>query len=150
MDDTVTGRTGSIPVTLSIPADRNYVVLVRSAAGHLGARAGLSLAELADLRLAVDEACGLLLLPDEIDATGDVLECVFRGADGALEVSVAAEARPGSKPQIGGFGWTLLSALVDELDWTDEGGRVRIGMLMRPRGAVRSGGSERFGERGSE
>ena len=125
---------GSVPVTLRIPADRDYVVLVRSAAGHLGARAGFSMAEMQDWRLAVDEACGLLLLPDEVDATGEELECVFRlGADG-VAVTVAAEARPGSKPQVGGFGWTLLAALVDGLRWAEEDGRVRVDIVKRAAG----------------
>jgi serine/threonine-protein kinase RsbW len=133
---------GSVPVTLRIPADRDYVVLVRSAAGHLGARAGFSMAEMQDWRLAVDEACGLLLLPDEVDATGEELECVFRlGADG-VAVTVAAEARPGSKPQVGGFGWSLLAALVDGLRWAEEDGRVRVDIVKRaagPDGAGRAG-----------
>ncbi len=125
---------GSVPVTLRIPADRDYVVLVRSAAGHLGARAGFSMAEMQDWRLAVDEACGLLLLPDEVDATGEELECVFRlGAD-AVAVTVAAEARPGSKPQVGGFGWSLLAALVDGLRWAEEDGRVRVDIVKRAAG----------------
>ncbi|GAA1973608.1 ATP-binding protein [Catenulispora subtropica] len=126
---------GAVPVTLRIPADRDFVVLVRSAAGHLGARAGFSMAEMQDWRLAVDEACGLLLLPDEVDATGEELECVFRlGRDG-VGVTVSAEARPGSKPQVGGFGWSLLAALVDSLTWAEEGGRVRVDIVKRASGA---------------
>ncbi|GAA2052580.1 hypothetical protein GCM10009839_70100 [Catenulispora yoronensis] len=129
----------AVPVTLRIPADRDFVVLVRSAAGHLGARAGFSMAEMQDWRLAVDEACGLLLLPDEVDATGEELECVFRlGADG-VAVTVSAEARPGSKPQVGGFGWSLLAALVDVLNWAEEDGRVRVDIVKRADGTRRAG-----------
>jgi serine/threonine-protein kinase RsbW len=124
----------AVPVTLRIPADRDFVVLVRSAAGHLGARAGFSMAEMQDWRLAVDEACGLLLLPDEVDATGEELECVFRlGLDG-VAVTVSAEARPGSKPQVGGFGWSLLAALVDSLNWAEEDGRVRVDIVKQASG----------------
>ena len=122
---------GSVPVTLRIPADRDFVVLVRSAAGHLGARAGFSMAEMQDWRLAVDEACGLLLLPDEVDATGEELECVFRFDPDQVAVTVSAEARPGSKPQVGGFGWSLLAALVDGLNWAEEDGRVRVDIRKR-------------------
>lgn len=126
---------GSVPVTLRIPADRDFVVLVRSAAGHLGARAGFSMAEMQDWRLAVDEACGLLLLPDEVDATGEELECVFRLEAAGVGVTVSAEARPGSKPQVGGFGWSLLAALVDGLNWAEEDGRVRVDIVKRAAGA---------------
>ena len=125
---------GRIPVTLRIPAERDYVVLVRSAAGHLGVRAGFSMAEMGDWRLAVDEACGLLLLPDEVDATGEVLDCVFRLAPAGLALTVSAEARPGSKPQVGGFGWSLLAALVDDLQWAEEEGRVRVDIVKRAAG----------------
>ncbi|NUR59840.1 MAG: hypothetical protein HOV87_14390 [Catenulispora sp.] len=131
---------GSVPVTLRIPADRDFVVLVRSAAGHLGARAGFSMAEMQDWRLAVDEACGLLLLPDEVDATGEELECVFRLGPDGVAVTVSAEARPGSKPQVGGFGWSLLAALVDGLNWAEEDGRVRVDITKR---AAQAGGGRR-------
>ena len=120
------------PVLLSIPADKDYVVLVRSAVGHLGARIGLTMEELGDLRLAVSEACALLLLPDEIDATGATLDCRFAEADGALHVAVAADAEPGAGPQLGGFGWNLLSALVDELRWSNDGGRAEVSLVKRP------------------
>ena len=129
------GADGSVPVTLRIPAERDYVVLVRSAAGHLGVRAGFSIAQMQDWRLAVDEACGLLLLPDEVDATGEELECVFRPSPAGLAVTVSAEARPGSKPQVGGFGWSLLAALVDDLRWSEQDGRVRVDILKRAESA---------------
>jgi serine/threonine-protein kinase RsbW len=120
------------PVVLTIPSDRTLVVLVRSAAGHLGSRIGLTFEELDDLRLAVDEACALLLLPDEIAATGDVLDCRFAEVDGALHITVAAEARPDAAPQVGGFGWNLLSSLVDDLDWSSDGGRAEVRIVKRP------------------
>lgn len=130
------GADGRVPVTLSIPAERDYVVLVRSAAGHLGVRAGFSMAEMGDWRLAVDEACGLLLLPDEVDATGEELDCVFRLGPAGLALTVSAEARPGSKPQVGGFGWSLLAALVDDLQWAEEEGRVRVDIVKRAAGGA--------------
>jgi serine/threonine-protein kinase RsbW len=128
------GTDGRVPVTLSIPAERDYVVLVRSAAGHLGVRAGFSMAEMGDWRLAVDEACGLLLLPDEVDAIGEELDCVFRLSPAGLSLTVSSEARPGSKPQVGGFGWSLLAALVDDLQWAEEEGRVRVDIVKRAAG----------------
>jgi serine/threonine-protein kinase RsbW len=93
---------------------------------------GLTMEELGDLRLAVDEACALLLLPDEIAATGTMLECVFTLTRDGLHVSVAAEAAPGSGPQVGGFGWNLLSSLVDDLQWSNTGGRAEVRLTKRP------------------
>src|SRR6266568_2831262 len=82
------------PVLLVIPASKDYVVLVRSAVGHLGARIGLTMEELGDLRLAVDEACALLLLPDEFGVTGAVLECLFTETGDGLDIAVSARAAP--------------------------------------------------------
>src|SRR5260370_41261963 len=62
-DLTVVGD--AVPVVISVPADKTYVALIRSATAHLGARVGFSVVEITDLRLAVDEACGLLLSPHE-------------------------------------------------------------------------------------
>jgi len=120
------------PVLLTVPAAREYVVLVRSAVGHLGARLGLTMEELGDLRLAVDEACALLLLPDEIAATGSVLECRFTESGGALWIAVAAEASPTSVPQVGGFGWNLLASLVDDLQWSNDDGRAEVRLMKQP------------------
>jgi serine/threonine-protein kinase RsbW len=61
VDLPVPGGLGCSPVVLIIPADRQYAALVRAVAGHLGARTGLTVTEISDLRLAVDEACGLLV-----------------------------------------------------------------------------------------
>jgi serine/threonine-protein kinase RsbW len=120
------------PVLLSVPADKDYVVLIRSAVGHLGARIGLTMEELGDLRLAVSEACALLLLPDELDATSATLECRFAERDGGLSVAVAADAEREATPQVGGFGWNLLEALVDELEWSNVQGRAEVRLVKRP------------------
>ncbi len=132
--DRTAGGTGpwSRPVVVQVPADRNYVVLIRSAVSHLGARLGFTMAEISDLRLAVDEACGLLLLPDGFRLRGDDLECRFEDdGDGGLHVRVSAEAEAGSGPDTEGFGWNVLDALVDRLRWSYDSGRVRIELTKR-------------------
>jgi serine/threonine-protein kinase RsbW len=131
-DEVLPPTTAAPPVVLTVPATKDYVVLVRSAVGHLGARLGLTMEELGDLRLAVDEACALLLLPDEMAATGAVLECRFTETGGALQVTVAAEASPESVPQVGGFGWNLLSSLVDDLQWSNDEGRAQVRLVKQP------------------
>jgi serine/threonine-protein kinase RsbW len=115
-------------VVLSIPADREQVVLVRSVAGHIAARLGLSVAELTDLRLAVDEACGLFLLSPGFGAAGELLECRFDEQPGSLSVTVSAPAAA-EQPDVEDIGWIMLSALVDELTWKAEHGVARLTLV---------------------
>ncbi|MBS2965070.1 ATP-binding protein [Actinocrinis puniceicyclus] len=116
-------------VVLSIPADREQVVLVRSVAGHIAARLGLSVAELTDLRLAVDEACGLFLLSPGFGSAGELLECRFEELPGALSVTVSAPAPAAAQPDVEDIGWIMLSALVDELTWKGESGVARLTLV---------------------
>jgi serine/threonine-protein kinase RsbW len=124
-------------VVLAIPADRDQVVLVRSVAGHIAARLGLSVADLADLRLAVDEACGLFLLAEHFDAAGAILECRFEELPDALRVTVSAPVPPTLEPAVDGIGWFMLDALVDELGWRSTGsvGTVTLSKRRAVRGA---------------
>ncbi|HKA68476.1 MAG TPA: ATP-binding protein [Actinomycetes bacterium] len=124
------------PVRLTVPADKTYVALVRSAASHLGARLGLTIQELTDLRLAVDEACGLLLLPGEFQTTGAELHCRFDEYPDRLAVTVSAEAEE-SAPDVDGFGWSVLSALVDELRWSYQDGWAKVELVKRATAAER-------------
>ncbi len=60
-------------VRLTIPADGAYVAVPRSVVGNLAARNDFTLDAIDDLRIAVDEACALLLP----QASDGMLECVF-------------------------------------------------------------------------
>jgi len=116
-------------VVLAIPADREQVVLVRSVAGHIAARLGMSVAELADLRLAVDEACGLFLLAPGFGTAGETVECRFEHDASSLTVLVSAAAPASLQPDVDDIGWLMLSALVDELTWKSEQGVARLTMV---------------------
>src|SRR5258708_38235403 len=104
-DLTVVGD--AVPVVISVPADKTYVALIRSATAHLGARAGFSVVEITDLRLAVDEACGLLLSPHEhggLAAGGGGLECPRTEYGAGLRVGVFTPAGSDRRPAPGGVG----------------------------------------------
>jgi serine/threonine-protein kinase RsbW len=122
---------GTGPVVLAIPADREQVVLVRSVAGHIGARLGLSVAQLTDLRLAVDEACGLFLLSPAFGGAGEVLECRFEQQAGALGITVRAPVPATLEPDVDDIGWIMLGALVDELSWQVVDGVGTVTLLVR-------------------
>ncbi len=72
------------------------------------ARLDFTLDEIEDLRIAVDEACAILL---QQAVPGSVLSCVFRLVDDSLEVTVSAPTTDGRAPERDTFAWTVLSAL---------------------------------------
>ena len=70
---------GDDVVELRLPADGAYLSVLRTATAGLAARLDFTLDEIEDLRIAVDEACALLL-PDAVpDAT---MTCLFALSDG--------------------------------------------------------------------
>ena len=131
-------KRGKAPaVTLSIPADPDFLVLVRSAVSHLGSRLGLSLPELEDLRLAADEACSLFLVPDEGYHVTGFLDCRMTFSDDSLDIRISADVDPVCPPPFRRFGWALLEALVDETAWDVHDRRAAVHLVKR------SGGGER-------
>ncbi|MEU8224839.1 anti-sigma regulatory factor [Kribbella sp. NPDC048915] len=117
---TSTGRAAE--VRLSIPADSAYIAVPRSVVGNLAARNDFTLDAIDDLRIAVDEACSLLL-PQSADG---VLECVFEIAPPHLTVRTSAVVPNGWRPDTSSFGWTVLTALVESAAAESVGGRLTI------------------------
>jgi serine/threonine-protein kinase RsbW len=119
-------------VVIQVPADADYLGVIRSAAAHVASKAGCTLPEVADLRLAVDEACNLLLrhtVPDRrADGPGG-LECRFVLDGSGLRVVLGVRAGEADRPDGDDFGWTILAALVDDIVWRVEGPVVQIEIL---------------------
>lgn len=121
-------------VLVRVPADPDYLAVIRSASAYVATRSGLTLPDVADLRLAVDEACGLLLrctVPERrSEASGDI-ECRFLLDGPALRVVISRQAQNAAPPQSDEFGWTILGALVDDIAWRVEGPIVRVEIVKR-------------------
>jgi serine/threonine-protein kinase RsbW len=119
-------------VELRLPADSAYLSVLRTAAAGLAARLDFTLDEIEDLRIAVDEACALLL-PDT--PPGEQLTCRFTlGAD-MLEIQVVAPTRTGRTPGTDTFAWTVLTALAGEVEAQATDGTVRVTLRKRRAGA---------------
>jgi serine/threonine-protein kinase RsbW len=99
-------------VEVRLPAAGAYLSVLRTATAGLAARLDFTLDEIEDLRIAVDEACAILL---QQAVPGSVLSCVFHLIDDALEVTVAAPTTDGRAPERDTFAWTVLSALAGEV-----------------------------------
>lgn len=103
------GASGADVVLLTVPADGAYLGVLRTAAAGLAARLHFALDEIEDLRIAVDEACAMLI---RIAAPAAPLRCTFALAGDELGVQVAVPAAPGATPPAtSSFAWKVLTAL---------------------------------------
>ncbi len=126
-----TGASGTIEdaVEIRLPADSAYLSVLRTATAGLAARLDFTLDEIEDLRIAVDEACAMLL-PHAI--TSAQLTCRFVLDPVTLQVTVTIPTTQGQLPERDTFSWTVLSALAGEVDTgLDEEGRVWIRLRKR-------------------
>ena len=113
-------------VELRVPADPAYVAVLRAVTASLAARDDLTLDEIDDLRIAVDEACALLL-PHARPAS--TLSASFGEAGDNLQITVTVElADDGSDtgPVLDrtSFAWTVLTALTESVTSTSTAGRL--------------------------
>jgi serine/threonine-protein kinase RsbW len=120
-------------VELRVPADPAYLTVLRTATAGLAARMDLTLDEIEDLRIAVDEACALVLTGAtdvSAPATGDAggsreqLRAEFEIGTDVLAVRVTGPAR--SLPERSSFAWAVLEALVGEIETGEEDGHSVI------------------------
>jgi serine/threonine-protein kinase RsbW len=116
-------------VLLSVPADGGYLGVLRTATAGLAARLHFALDEIEDLRIAVDEACAMLLA---IATRAAELECRFAVTDDALAVEVTVPIVAGAKlPAESSFAWKVLTALTTAASASVIDGRATIRLLTR-------------------
>jgi serine/threonine-protein kinase RsbW len=122
-------------VTIKLPAAGAYLSVLRTATAGLAARLDFTLDEIEDLRIAVDEACAMLLTQA---VPGADLECRFSLEADSMRVAVAVLTLDGQEPSRDTFAWTVLSALAGEVDSAAEvDNRVTITLLKRRSGTDR-------------
>ncbi len=111
-------------VDLRVPADPAYLAVLRTATAGLAARLDLTLDEIEDLRIAVDEACALLL--EHTSHLGEELHASFTIHTQALDVLVKGPAR--TLPERNHFAWSVLEALVGQVETgvSDHGSWIRL------------------------
>jgi len=121
-------------VHLTVPADGGYLGVLRTATAGLAARLQFALDEIEDLRIAVDEACAMLLAIATRDAE---LECRFSVTADALTVEVTVPTvRGATLPGESSFAWKVLTALTTSAAATAADGRATISLLTRRSSAL--------------
>lgn len=121
--------TGRDVVVLRLPAAGAYLSVLRTATASLASRLPFTIDDIEDLRIAVDEACAMLLTQARAGAD---LECTFELQKDAIGVEVSVLTLDGQPPSRETFAWTVLTALAGEVDSSvDSDGRVRLALLKR-------------------
>lgn len=122
-------------VTLRLPAAGAYLSVLRTTTASLASRLDVTIDEIEDLKIAVDEACAMLLAQA---VPGADLECTFELTADAISIAVTVPTLDGQEPSRDTFAWTVLTALAGEVDSSvDADSRVTVA-LRKTRDASRT------------
>jgi serine/threonine-protein kinase RsbW len=100
-------------VIVRLPAEGAYLSVLRTATAGLAARLDFTLDEIEDLRIAVDEACAMLLGQA---VPGASLECGFTLGQDNMTIAVSVPCLAPQQPASDTFAWTVLTALAGGVD----------------------------------
>ncbi len=130
------GDTGNADqVTVKMPADGAYLSVLRTATAGLAARLDFTLDEIEDMRIAVDEACAMLL---HQAIPGSDLKCAFSLGQDEMTVCVSVSCVAPRVPSGDTFAWTVLSALAGSVNAQVGPGDVLTLVLRKSRDSSRS------------
>ncbi len=103
-----------LSIELHTAASPVTIPTIRTVAADLAARADFDLDSIDDLRMAVDDACAMLV---RIAAVNTTLSCRFTVWAERIELAAEVEADSSADPlPIGSFGWRVLESLADEVN----------------------------------
>lgn len=134
-EDTTTSAIAPLPaagpasdtVMVRMPADGAYLSVLRTATAGLAARLDFTLDDIEDLRIAVDEACAMLLSQA---VPGSSLECSFVLSPDDLTITVSVLSLSPRPPSADTFAWTVLSALAGSVE-AQVGPDDRLAVVLR-------------------
>lgn len=125
-------------VTLNLPASAEYVDIVRLNLYGIASKMGFSYEEIEDMKVAVSEACNNSVLY-AYSQEGGMVEVLFQVTNDSLSITVRDEGesfdsvgavgnrtlhdKDLSEVQIGGLGFYLMEALMDEVSVTNQAGK---------------------------
>ncbi len=120
-------------IRLAIPASSAYLSLARAATSAVCARMDFSIEQIEDTTLAVNEAASLLLVDAQPDSE---LQISWQSSASDLRVELVSHSSSGRPPRRTTFAWTVLSALVDDVDAVLAADRIRLSLTIHPTGAL--------------
>jgi serine/threonine-protein kinase RsbW len=110
-------------VELRVPASGAYLAVLRTATAGLAARLDFTIDDIEDLRIAVDEACALLL---PLATPGSRIDCRFDLQPHQFQVAVSVPSATTVPPPRDTFAWTVLTALAGEVEASISDGHVTL------------------------
>lgn len=114
VDESLPGRPApKDEVVVRLPAEGAYLAVLRMVTAGLAARLDFTIDEIEDLKIAVDEACAMLLSGA---VAGADLTVTFTVGGNVLHVAVSVSTVNGAEPSRDTFSWTVLTALAGEVD----------------------------------
>jgi len=91
-----------------MPADPSFLRLARLAAADAGTRAGFTVEDVEDLRLAIDELCGPLMTGSK-----GTISLTFLAVEGRVDIEGRGPA-PLEEPAYADIGDAIITAVVDQ------------------------------------
>jgi len=114
-------------VELRLPVDSAYVSVLRATTVSLAARLDFTIDDIEDLRMAVGEACAMVL--PCADESSD-LTCRYFMSKGRLTITVTVPSQAPEMPDRDGFAWQMLNALTTNATADAEGGAFTVSMTL--------------------
>ncbi|HYZ37644.1 MAG TPA: ATP-binding protein [Pseudonocardiaceae bacterium] len=119
-------------IELRTTASAVVIPVVRAVAADLAVRADFGVESIDDLRMAVDDACAMLV---GIAAKGATLSCRFTVRPDRIEAVAKVDVEDGAQAlPIGSFGWRVLECLAEEVKAcavpAQPGERGRVGITL--------------------
>lgn len=113
-------------IRLTIPADATFLTVLRATAGAIAARAPLTIDQVDDVRMAVEEA-GVLLLPSGQPVTLSVDPSAM-----PLTIDVGTEGSDGVVVESDSLAWIVLQGMTDRLEVLDGPDGTTLRLVFEP------------------
>jgi serine/threonine-protein kinase RsbW len=115
-------------IRVEVPASPDVLHLLRTVTASIGARMMMSLDEVEDLRIAVDEAATILLARADGTQADRALELALTCSDHSVTASISLDpvrSTPDDEVQ-GSWSWRVISAVADDASIDRTGARMTI------------------------